>query len=372
VFKAVFLILIWSGVFAQGEGAGFQKVSTISIPLDSLHGIDFSNVYCIKRNGKPCLVVFDAKQSKLRFIDLKAGKNESAIDLSKIASQFRVDGFSYVNDDSIFLYNYGKSIMQLVNAKGVSYGEYTVGKEALIDTIQNRYYFYPWPRVSSLNPIVKYGQRIFLVGSVSGESAYDFSENRPVLTTLDLNNQKLAHWVPYLRSYAAANFGGMELRDVYSTSDGHKLYFSFPISDTLVAFNLSTSQTSFIVPTPQSNFVARSINVNKGVCVSPDVLRKLYDSSGAFEALHFDQYRKVFYRFFKHGIEEKAVKPISIIGYGGYTIQVYDMDFRLLGTSERLFGYLPSISYIDENGLHVLRVSVGEPLILFDCFRFRE
>ena len=128
MFKAVFLLFIWSGVFAQGERAGFQKVSTISIPLDSLHGIDFSNVYYIKRNGKPCLVAFDGRQSKLRFIDLKAGKNESAIDLSKIASQFRVDGFSYVNDDSIFLYNYGKSIMQLVNAKGVSYGEYTVCK----------------------------------------------------------------------------------------------------------------------------------------------------------------------------------------------------------------------------------------------------
>ena len=372
MFKAVFLILIWSGVFAQGEGAGFQKVSTISIPLDSLHGIDFSNVYCIKRNGKPCLVVFDAKQSKLRFIDLKAGKNESAIDLSKIASQFRVDGFSYVNDDSIFLYNYGRSVVQLVNAKGVSCGAYTVGKEALIDTIQNRYYLYPWPRVSSLNPIVKYGQRIFFVGSVSGESKYDFSDNRPVLTTLDLNNQHLAHSVPYLRSYAGANFGGMELRDVYSTSDGSRLYFSFPISDTLVAFNLSTSQTSFIVPTPRSNFVARSINVNKGVCVSPEVLRKRYDSSGAFEALHFDQYRKVFYRFFKHGIEQEVVKPVSIVGYGGYTIQVYDMDFHLLGTSERLFGYLPSISFIDENGLHILRVSVGDPVVLFDCFRFRE
>ena len=48
------------------------------------------------------------------------------------------------------------------------------------------------------------------------------------------------------------------------------------------------------------------------------------------------------------------------------------MDFRLLGSSERLFGYLPSISFIDENGLHILRVSVGEPVVLFDCFRFRE
>jgi hypothetical protein len=110
MFKAVFLLFIWSGVFAQGEGARFQKVSTISIPLDSLNGIDFSNVYYIKRNGKPCLVVFDAKKNKLRFVDLKAGKDESAIDLSKITLQFRVDGFSYVNDDSIFQYNYGRSV----------------------------------------------------------------------------------------------------------------------------------------------------------------------------------------------------------------------------------------------------------------------
>ena len=316
-------------VFALGDSIRFYKVSSLIISLDSLRGIDYSNTYYVRRNGEPCLVMFSAARGRLHFTSLKRGKEVSSIDLSKVSSQFSVDGFKYVNDDTIFLYSYNSSTVRLVNSRGLLHGAYVVGKDALIDTTKKLYCFYAWPRVSSVRPIVKYEQSICLVGSTAGESVYDKSENRTVLAWMDIKDQRVVQKVPYLRSYASANYGGMEFRDVYVSGHNGKLYLSFPISDTIVAFDLQTSKTTFIVPSPRQVLHTQSINVDKSLCVSPDISRNLYASSDAYEAIYFDQYRNVFYRVFKHRVKDEFVRPVSGVDIAGYSIHVYDMEFNL-------------------------------------------
>jgi hypothetical protein len=371
ICSILFLFVHVNAGFAMGDSIRFRKVSTLIISLDSLRGIDYSNIYYVRRNGEPCLVTFSAAQGRLRFIGLKGGKEVSSIDFSKVSSQFSVDGFKYVNDDTIFLYSYSSSSVRLVNARGQWQWTYVVGKEALIDTTKKLFCFYAWPRVSSVRPIVKYEQSICLVGSTSGESVYDMSDNRTVMAWMDIIDHRVVQKVPYLRSYSSANYGGMEFRDVYVTGHGGKLYLSFPISDTIVAFDLETSKTTFIVPSPRQVLHTKSINADKSLCVSPGVSRDLYTSSDAYEAIYFDQYRNVFYRVFKHRVTDKSVRSVSGVDIAAYSIHVYDMEFNLLISSERLYGYMPSISFVDEKGLHILKVSAGKPMMVFDCFSFK-
>jgi hypothetical protein len=115
----------------------------------------------------------------------------------------KIDGY-YWDSNNIYAYSYYSGILFWIDSKYKVKAKYSMsnasrGSENMI---------YPAPYLQTLAPLKKYNDNLLSVGFVTGETALETPQNRPVVTILNLSDKSIQNLVNYPELYTLYNWAG--------------------------------------------------------------------------------------------------------------------------------------------------------------------
>ncbi|XVJ67372.1 MAG: DUF4221 family protein [Lacibacter sp.] len=335
--------------------------------------IPYSTNISIEKVGlQQLLIMLNPGLNSISMYDFHTGKHEIDIKfkLQRDKKAVKIDGVKFINYDSIFLYNYSKGVIFLANYEGVIKDSFLIGKKALRDTINSKYYFYPWPSVNTGRPISKIENHILIAGSVSGETIFDSGYNRPVFSLLNLTTKEIKYGLTYPANYQRNNYGGYEYRHIYYTISGDNAYFSFPATDTILQYDLKNSIIKKISIGDEFNPKAKMLKNTKGLCPNDKLLNQIFYTSDSYKEIIWDPYRNIFYRFYELALSKSELNKYGQ-GLKKFKIQIFDSNFKHLGTTDKISDNSSSIFFVGTEGLYLLNTKKSnDNEAYFDCFSY--
>ncbi len=348
-------------------------VTGSSILMLGKSSIPFTDNFYLEASGKDRRFVFyNSKLKKVSVYKYPSNEIEAVfkVGISGLEDDLSISGIRFLNYDSIYLYNYSKSKLFLIDSSKKLVDSIQIGRKIVNDSVNSIYMFYPWPSVSSSSPIHYWGGNVCIAGSLSGESPYDSGYNRPVLSVFNHLERNMLYTMPYLRSYQVRNYGGYEHRKVYSALKDNELFVSFPITDSIAIYKLDSFTYRYKAPSPSRDPRTKYLNASKSTYAGDREVNDLYSSSDTYKELYYDKYKDVFYRVYEYAVLPRDLNRYGL-GIKEFSVLVYNSELKYIGESDRLRGYASGISYIDENGIYFLNVKKSnDDKAYFDRFSF--
>ncbi|MCL2098223.1 MAG: DUF4221 domain-containing protein [Bacteroidales bacterium] len=279
-----------------------------------------------------------------------------------------IDGYYYINNDSIYLYSYGTQLLYLTNAEG------SVLSKNKIEQYDNPDIIYPAAKIMNNAPLRKVNRNIIMTGFIAGEPERETTENRPVGIIYNSDTDSVKYVINYPEQYAKYNWGGgFTYRQVSYDINGQSMAVSFYAHHYIVEYSLLTGEIKQhyagsrlideIKPLPYPKYpTLPRIDVEVGA--------NWYMSSPSYEGVFYDKYKNRYYRIarlpteIEYELGDRNRKPTVVI--------VLDADFNYLGeaTLPKDVVFNPFCSFVSSDGFNIQVITDNEDLLTFHCYNF--
>lgn len=277
----------------------------------------------------------------------------------------KIQGY-YIDNDSIYIYSYnsGKVYCYL-------FDEETFIKDFFIVEKQKKNYdlLTPHSYLTTISPMIKYGNTILSTGYRSGETKFETTVNRPVLTVYNINTDTLTYCANFPKQYSEYNWGGsMLFRLTYYTMkpDG-TIVLSFPASHDLAITSINDLQNmKYVYGGSNQIKTIHSFPYRKGsFSYNNQDIWSWYLRTPSYEGILYDQYRNLYYRIARLANkecdpnEQGNKKPIIII--------VLDDNLQYLGETilPQNLSLCSSNIFVSKEGLNIQVLSENEDILKF-------
>ena len=276
-------------------------------------------------------------------------------------------------EDNIYAYSYIKGTLSVIDGDKFTH---KMTSSMVLPEDRLSKVFNPYPYATTLSPIIKHNNYIVSIGYRSGESRYENSTNRPVISFFDLNTKNISTSINYPEIYSKYHWGGqMAYRLPYYTMnpDG-KIVVSFPASHNLIVSSLDnlSSVTSIFGGSRYIKEIKSYPASKRKFGISSSDVWSWYMRNPSYEGILYDEYRNIYYRIarlpdnnYKFG-ERGNHKPIIII--------VLDQNLNYLG--EYLMSeesrYFPTNMFVSREGLNIQVLTDDEDILKFHIYEFNE
>jgi hypothetical protein len=270
-----------------------------------------------------------------------------------------IQGHSYLNDDSIFIYSYNSYILYLTNAQGKVSDKFKIyeAPKKLIDIIL------PAPYIQTCTPILRERENLFLFGFVADETDIETPDNRPVCVWVNMKTKEQKYLINYPVQYAKYNWGGgFTYRFPSTCMDKTSFLVSFPAHHDIIKYSFSDgTQTQFYAGSSLIEEI-KPLSKSKGY-VENNAEWEWYMKNASYEGIWYDKYKNLYYRVarlpkndFKPN-ERGNKKPIVIIvlneklEYTGEVKLPEKIDFRTVNCFVSKDGFNIQVDTDDEDKL---------------------
>lgn len=336
-----------------------------SFQLDSLtipytKSIQYLDLYTIKY-----FFLFNSNTNSIYFYNYESSKIERIWKPLHCINNINFDGFYVHNLDSIFLYTYFTNILYLFDSKGELTKTYNLSRDM-------RYCPHPpAPQLCTTNPLLLYRDNFILTGFIAGEYKNEKIGTRPVGIKYNLSKKEISYFIDYPSIYRKHNWGSTNFRAVYHTFNQEKLLLiiSFPASHQIVIYDLKNDRINSIYSGKYGCKNIKYYSQKKGK-VERENRIKYYYTNPIYDAIYYDKYRNLYYRFFMHPLKEDyhyLGNQLSRL----ITIIILNEKFQIIGEIE-ISNHNPQSVFITKEGLHIQKFSRNEGHILFSVFTLDE
>lgn len=282
-----------------------------------------------------------------------------------------VQGYYFLNSDSIFVYQYGSSVIHLTNCKGE-----ILWTKALFENFKRKEkMMYPDPYLMTNNPMKYVDGNLILNGFISGETSYETKENRPVTMLYNIDESSLEFLNHYPIQYVEYNWGGgLTHRLPYTGLDNKgNLLISFPADHNLWRCNLISNRTDSLYAGSEMIEYIKPYATSKEEVSIMDEYRvfEWYMNTPSYEGVFYDKYRELYYRIarlpdtnYKIGNRGNN-KPIIII--------VLDSQLHYLGEEilppAKEGNYRINNCFVSKDGLNIQVLTDDEDKLIFEQYK---
>lgn len=298
-------------------------------------------------------------ENKLHVFDLANDTLIVDIDMKDCGALNNYSGFIFLNEDTIFSYDYGNKSCMLSDVKGHILNSQTIPGD-LIEKVS--------PEALSCTPALSIGERVYLSGKPISHSS--ISKEDPVSLYWEYNNHKFITGASYSDEYSKGYFGGIYYNTIYQClSDNNLITYSFPVSNYIYRYdkNLEFVDSLYMGSRYTKSIKSKEGNVMDFLSDKEERL-KYYLEQDSYGQIFYNDKEKLYYRLAEHPLiesdSEKTRKPFSII--------VMDNEGRLLTETPVLNedGLLITINaHVYEDGIIIQMESEDENVIKFAFFK---
>ncbi|MCC8072190.1 MAG: DUF4221 domain-containing protein [Bacteroidales bacterium] len=307
-----------------------SKHKTIKVPGHITNAPLSSDI--VEINGKEKLLLLD--NQKIYIFDWEAEALEDSIDLSRCGSLQNYSGFKWVNEDSIWVYNYSTHMLSLVD-KNSNIREYREiipkgTKNAPIDIEALDY-----ERIGFHN-----GNLYFSGGAIG--NIKDAGEGKR-FPSLVVNADSVKHFLPYSDIYYSNSYSLYMNAVSHDLDDEGNFIQSFPPDHFVYIYSADLKDIEKIY---MGSRYIKSISPNPSMMTSFDrgKMEEYYALTSSYGNIIYDKYRGVYYRVAEMPIDnwtrDDIIKPFSIIAM--------DKTHEIIGETD----IIPK----NENLLHLLYI----------------
>lgn len=242
----------------------------------------------------------------------------------------KIQGYFYLNRDTIITYQYGSGRCMLANWNSEILHTYELfdAKERQKDTT----HLFQSPFIETLSPMLLVNKEVVFPTGIMFETSMERESNTTVTMLCDLMTGSISHHNPYPETYRKHNWGGgFFYRTVHMCRglDANSVVLSFPADERLWEFNLSTHTLTAHEGACQSVSSIKPFKETKElISDNPEnAVEDWYYSQDNYEGVFSDPYRNLYYRIGRLAVEETP----SGFNNKGVVIAAYDRDFSYLG-----------------------------------------
>lgn len=291
---------------AAADSTKILCVDTITINIgDRLDPIP-SRSQIVESGGMANYVILD--EHVLHVFDLSADSIIERIDLKECGSLTNYSGFTFLNSDTIFAYNYGNKTCYLVNTKGEILNSQIVPEE-LIKIVS--------PEALSCMPPLFVSGRIYLSGKPISHSTID--SNEPISLYWDYRNHEIVSGASYSDEYTKGYFGGIYFNTIHQCkSDDNLITYSFPVSNYVYRFddNLEFVDSLYMGSRYTQSILSKNGNILEFLS-DKDARLRFYIEQDSYGEIFYNNKENLYYRIAEHPLvtsdKEIMRKPFSII-----------------------------------------------------------
>lgn len=269
-----------------------------------------------------------------------------------------VQGFCYVSPDTIWIYEYWETNLVRVNARG-EIAETRHVKDGLSSPL---YGVFPFPMTDT--PILHWRSRLILQG-MDGRTDEGQLPGCTLLYDLADSTATCANGYPSVYGDPdknAKNWGAFSFRQVpYTMSPEEELVLSYPASDSVRVFSLSTGQTRSF----PARYSKKTAACKPMTSPSEQADTEQYLDQYLYAGIVYDKYRHFYYRLVLLPLENYDLNDAKT-QRKQLAVMILDDSFRVVGEFE-----LPKDIYkyrnvfVSREGLHVNALSEDDDYLRF-------
>lgn len=277
-----------------------SHVKDYNFSLDSVTAAD--NIvyfqYVPNYRSHEAIAFLNSDIDAIYFYDLHSGQSIHVLSLQDYGFEHsdKIQGFLYLNSDSIFIYTYKNANITLISE---SKGKYL--SIALMDIVNlKRTGVYPF--VSTRSPILfdKVSNRLYTSGFYADEGGrLKIDSNRTNIAEFSLVTGAVKYKVRYPRFYWGVNWGGGGgFRQSLADINGHMIIISFMADHWLTTFDTNSGAEKRVYAGSKYFNEIRSMNYPSNFLsfVNEYKVYEYYCREGSYCSIKYDPYRKVYYR----------------------------------------------------------------------------
>lgn len=347
-----------------------EEADDIVFALDDSTVQNMEYLQLFQRNDSDILAFTNEYDNAIVFYDYKTRKYIGRTEFAKEGNNGigTIFSFYYLNQDSIYLYNFTTYSLFLANARG----EVVMKKD--LHTIPNlskdSLFFAPqlFPRTNS--PLRKIGDELLIAGFFMNEQAGESSVNRPVMAYYNLSRNTLRFSDSYPSMYHKGNWGGdfTYRNPFYTLSPKNEIVLGFAADHNIRVHGKDEMEYHEYYAGVGGDFeitpIAKDIAMNT---IAREIVNRHYTRTLSYQAIVYDKYRKVYYRLAllpDSDIDIKVGpirKPIEIV--------VLNEHFELIGKSTiKRERYWINQCFVSPDGFHIQIEADNDDELRFKTF----
>lgn len=347
-----------------------EEANDIVFALDDSTVQNMEYLQLFQRNDSDILAFTNEYDNAIVFYDYKTKQYLGRTEFDKEGNNGigTIFSFYYLNQDSIYLYNFTTYSLYLANVRG----EVVMRRD--LHTIPNlsadSLFFAPqlFPRTNS--PLKKIGDELLIAGFFMNEQAGENSVNRPVLAYYDLSKNTLRFSDSYPSMYHKGNWGGdfTYRNPFYTLSPKNEIILGFAADHNIRVHAKDEIEYHEYYAGVGGDFeitpITKDIAINT---IAREAVNQHYTRTLSYQAIVYDKYRKVYYRLAllpDSDIDIKVGpirKPIEIV--------VLNDHFELIGKGTiKRERYWINQCFVSPDGFHIQVESDNDDELRFKTF----
>ena len=302
------------------------------------------------------LTLLNSSRLKIYFYNLSTGLQTHSISLENYGFTMndKVQGFHFINDDSLFVYGYNSYKLSLLNLKtGIIFS-----KTLVTDDNDNQYNIYPY--ISTRTPIIFDRKRneLYLTGVSSDEGGtYSNDQLRRILVNFNINGGIVQEYVRYPKFYWGKNWGGAGgFRQTFiEQNNKSEIALSFMADHYIRVFNQITKTVKRMYAGSKYIDTIESLpySTNYFDFINSYDIYRYYLGTASYSVIKYDKYRNVYYRIAE--LPNPHPEITSFQGrYKNKSVIILDSAFNKVGET-LLPNYILDInnSFISPEGFNI-------------------
>jgi hypothetical protein len=342
----------------------FDVKESLSLPLDTLTGFNSSSIQNVLIGDEEFLfqLYITGSNPSISVFDLREKKLDRKIYLSQegpngVPNPF---GLFVLNYDSIFVHARPLHLYlinrfgSVINRINISDGTLEIEPTVMLNTIK---------------PAIYRDNKIYLCAELIYAKPIIDHSKIPVVIKLDINTKEISY--PFYRTdkYQEGQWG--------MTSTHARFYQTYNPDKDLMVHSHGNDGYVYVYDelNNMSKYYAGSSSMkeikpySKSKVLEPSESFRYEATTGAYNSIMYDRYRKMYYRFTFLPVEDIATQPS--VFYGRIAIIILDDNFQKVGEYVLPKGYEHTMSFVGKAGLHIAsrsKYSQDEDHLTFDIF----
>lgn len=321
--KKIFLGSFWALLFFScAQNQNLSRIGTDEYRMEVAGGKSFyldslttQETNYIQQINDTTIAFYNKPVNTICVFNIPSTKQQATIRLYKEGPNavYDIQGFYYQSADSIWLHQYWKKELVLVNDSGV------IQNHLFMKTSKETRQYSADPLPGTDDPITKIDNKIILQGMNGPEVEQGFIPAATVVYDLDTKQTQVAN--PYPAIYGDSkeinkNWDAIAYRLVrYTLSPNKEMVLSYPADDSVRVYDVKKNITrSFFAGTTQENHIRPYTPKSK-----VEGLKKYLEHS-QYAGIWYDKYRHVYYRLVSlstsdYTVDDEStyIKPLGII-----------------------------------------------------------
>lgn len=263
---------------------------------DTPPGIEFMQYIDNGRNDT--LAVLNPYSNSIYYYDYNSADILSVLRMEKEGNNGvgQIQGFCYVNEDSIFTYSESLYTVSLINGKS----EMLWHKLLFKPITKEGQLMSPAPWIATVNPIKYVNNKLIMNGFLAGEPSVETLTNRPVTLIYDFMRDTILYKNNFPIQYVKPDWGGgFFYRWAYLEIYDNRTLVSFPADHYLRLCSIDGNFTDSCYAGSKEVEKIFPFSLTKpkvGEFVDENVYSEWYAGNASYGFILYDKYRHLFYR----------------------------------------------------------------------------